>query len=386
MKKTLENIYVASLRFLEPLSLDRTCEIVVKEAMKLVDAEFGSIFLSNKGQLKRYYTTSQYFEKIIPRKNGHVYTTFRSNKASVIQVKDLKGAHPQLKEIGIGSIILIPLSYKDKSIGVLTVQSFQNQQFSEKELNILRLYGSLASMAIKKNQLYNDAQKAIELRDLFMAMASHELRTPLTVISGYIQMLHKRLQGTDSIEATWVNKLHVENSRLTNLVKELLEVNRIRSGQIQYFWTELSIKEICDKALQQFKLHFPDRNISFENKLNGNTSIVGDKEKLVQMVLSILDNAVKFSDPNSQVLLGLESKNSNYYITITDEGMGISKQEIERIFESFYRDVVNKKEGIGIGLYLVKNIVEQHHGTITIKSKISKGTKVTIKLPNVKTQ
>lgn len=387
MYQTLENIHSASLKFLEPLSVDETSEIVVKEAMKLVNAEYGSIFLYVKGRLKRYYTTADFFNSITPRKNGNVYTAFRTKKAAVLQVSDIKDIHPKLNEVGIRSIILIPLSYKDKSVGVLSVQSFQNQKFSDKELNVLKLYGSLASMAIKKNQLYTDAQKAIELRDLFMSMASHELRTPLTVINGYVQMLHKKFQGSDTIEASWVNKLYVENSRLTNLVKELLEVNRIRSGQIQYFWAQLKIEEICEEALKQFKLHFPERKIFFENKITQKDAcITGDKEKLIQMVVSVLDNAVKFSDPTSPITLTLDSKKSHYSISVVDKGIGISKKDIDKIFESFYKNLVNKKDGIGIGLYLVKNIIEQHHGSIVIRSKVNKGTNVLIKLPKMRTK
>jgi K+-sensing histidine kinase KdpD len=385
MEKTLEKIYGASLRFLEPMSLENTCEIVVKEAIKLVNAEYGSLFIYKKNQLRRYYTTSEELAKIVPPRTGNVYTTFREQKSRVITIKENEQVHPKIRSLGIRSIILIPLIYKNKSMGVLTMHSFQNKDFSENELNILLLYGSLASIAIKKNQLFNESQKAIELRDMFMSMASHELRTPLTVINGYIQMLHNRFKDQDTTEAQWVKRLYVENSRLINLVKELLEVNRIRAGQIQYFWTEQSITEICELALKQFSLHFPDRSFSFKNEIGENNPIlVGDKEKLIQMIVSVLDNAVKFSDIHSHISVELFSKPAHFYIAIIDEGMGIEKEAIDRIFESFYRDEVNKNEGIGIGLYLVKNIVEQHHGTIKILSKIQKGTKVIIKLPRPK--
>jgi signal transduction histidine kinase len=366
MKDSLENIYAASINF-------------------LVQAEFGSIFLSEKGQLKRAYTTATEFKKIIPRKDGNIYNVFKTKNALVVDIKDLKEIHPHLKKIGIGSMLLVPLLYKDKAIGVLSLQSYENIQFTSHELNLIKVYASLASMAIKKNQQYDNAQKAIELRDMFMAMASHELRTPITVINGYIQMLYKKLHGTDGIEAVWVDRLYMENSRLINLVKELLEVNRMRSGQIQYFWTEVPIKDICTTAVKQFEVNFPSRSINFKDLSTSKTPhIIGDKEKLVQMVTSVLDNAVKFSDADTIISLVLDYKSPHYSITITDEGIGISKEDINQIFESFYKEEVNKSEGIGIGLYLVKNIIEEHHGTISIKSKINKGTTVSIKLPEIK--
>lgn len=387
MNDTLENIYAASIKFLEPLSVDKTCEVVVKEAMQLVNAEFGSIFLNEKNQLRRAYTTTKEFKKINPRKDGNTYKVFKSKEPLVVDIRELKDAHPHLKKIGIGSILLVPLLYKDKAIGVLSLQSYENIQFSRHELNLLKVYGSLASMAIKKNQQYDSAKKAIELRDMFMAMASHELRTPITVINGYIQMLYKKMHNKEGIESVWVDRLYSENSRLINLIKELLEVNRIRSGQIQYFWTEVSVDYVCKSAVKQFRVHFPNRKIIYTNTTSSSpTYIIGDKEKLVQMVISVLDNAVKFSENDTKISLSLNFKDPNYIITITDSGVGISKDSIDQIFESFYKDEVNKKEGIGIGLYLVKNIVEQHHGTISIKSKVNEGTNVSIKLPEVKSE
>jgi signal transduction histidine kinase len=385
MKDTLENIYAASLKFLEPLTVEKTCEIIVKEALSLAHAEYGSVFLYEKGQLKRAFTTTSEFKKIIPRKDGTIYTVFKSKKALVVDIDDLKEVHPHLKKIGVGSMILIPLLYKDKAIGVLSLQSYENSNFSDHELNLLKVYGSLASMAIKKNQQYDSATRAIELRDMFMSMASHELRTPITVINGYIQMLYKKLHGTKGPEAVWIDRLYTENSRLINLVKELLEVNRIRSGQIQYFWTEIPINSVCNDAIEQFKINFPSRSIQFIDSLQSkNAVIIGDKEKLVQMVISVLDNAVKFSDMDSEITLELAYKSPHYSIVISDHGIGISKGDIDQIFESFYRDEVNKNDGIGIGLYLVKNIIEQHHGTISLKSKVNSGTTVTIKLPEIK--
>ncbi len=386
MDNTLEKIHKATLNFLEPLTAEETWKKIVDEAMKLVGAEFGSIFLEESGELKRVYASSYEMYKTIVRKRGFTYKAFKKRKAFVVGVERVSKIHPNVKKMGVKSTIFIPLSYRNKSIGVLSVDSFENQRFTDKELDILNLYGSLASLAIRKVQLYDELVQSLESRDLFISMAAHELRTPLTTISGYVQLLKQKFKDKSLSEARWIEELSWETMRMTQLINELLAVNKINRGELTYSFKEKSIREIVARAVNNFKFAHPDHQIELKDRVGrGKDQIICDFDKMLQAVDNVLDNAAKFSPVNSKTIISLEFKKPCWVLQIKDNGRGIGKDELPKIFENYYRGAGHSHEGMGVGLYLAKNIIEKHHGEIEIRSKEKQGTNVTIKLPTVKT-
>lgn len=385
MGTILEKIYKSGLKFLEPLTPEKTFQLVVGEAMKLVKAQYGSIFFIEKGEFKRVYTSAPHLHKIQVRKRGIAYQTFKNRKAHVYKTKSLEKFHPEYKQTGIKSIISIPLSYRNQSIGVLSLQSVRSEYFTRKELNILKWFGSLVTLAIRKNQLYDEVKRALEARDLFISMAAHELRTPITTISGYSQLLYSKFAGSDTIESKWISELSWEALRLTYLVNELLEVDRIKTGQFQYTFQECNFREVVRRAIADFHFTHPDYKVILNDQLNGADVVIGDFNKLLQLVINLLDNAAKFSPSDSEIVIELKPKPRYVCLAIKDQGKGIPKQDLPNIFEKFYKGADHTKEGMGIGLFLAKNIVKQHHGDIHISSKEKKGTKVEVKLLNIRT-
>lgn len=381
----LEKIYKASLRFLNQLTPSETYAAIVEEAKKLVQAESGSMFLNTDNGFERVYATNPLLYKVKPRKKGHIYSVYTSGKPMVTEIKDLEVIHPQLKKMGTKSVIFIPLSYKNHSIGVLTVQAYENKRFTNKELEILNLFGSMASLAVKKNQSYEETKKALETRDLFISMAAHELRTPLTAVNGYIQLLKNKLLNKEGNEGRWIEQLYAESVRLTHLVNELLEINRIKSEELQYFLRECSVIDIINRAKSNFQFSYPERQLIVEEKIGTKKDIlIGDYDKILQAITNLLDNAVKYSADNTPIELILKIVGGYFVIQVCDQGIGIRKEEQEKIFEGFHRGSGHNKEGLGLGLFLVKDIVTRLHGFIQVKSVVNKGTTVEIRLPRLK--
>lgn len=382
MDDIIEKIYKSGLNFLEPLTPEKTYATIVNEAVKLVNAESGSLFLERGGRLERIYATSKVLYKISPRKEGFLKKSFTKREAFVITIRDLRKIHPKLDKMGFKSVVFIPVSYRKKSLGVLTVQSFINHKFTIRELSILKLFGSMASLAIRKTELYNETKKALDTRDLFISMAAHELRTPLTAVNGYIQLLYSKLSGAETPESRWIEQLYWEGMRLTNLVNELLEMNRIKSGKLQYLLKECSLKEILERVKNNFKFSYPNRVLIVKDYLeNGEDCVVGDYDKILQVFSNILDNAVKFSSEPTPITIILKKIKNNFIIRIKDQGLGMDRKDLARIFEGFQRGSGHNKEGLGLGLFLVKDIVKRLHGDIKIISKPNGGTLVEVKLP-----
>lgn len=390
MDNVLERIYKSALKFLVPLTPEETYETIVKEAINLAGTGEGSIFLPDSGtkDLRRVYTSNPGLYKLKARKRGITYRTFKTRQAAVVtkkEIEQLYKVHPMLKEMETKSIVSVPLSYRNKSIGVLSLQSLKEEQFTQKELDVLKLFGSMASLAIRKTQLYDEIKKALETRDLFISMAAHELRTPLTTISGYGQLLRVKLAGTDGPESKWVEGLTLELFRLTQLVNELLEVNRIRSGEFQYILKECYLTEIIRRAISDLHFTHPNHKISLQNKILKNQDIViADFDKLLQVIINIIDNSAKFSPTGSEITLDLKLKNNYLILRINDHGEGISKSEAAHVFERFYKGKIATKAGMGLGLFLARNVISKHNGEIKIYSEKNKGTIVEIKLPKLK--
>lgn len=383
----IEKINKSVVRLLEPISTDEMYNILVDEAVNLVNADEGLIIMQENGILRNVYASTPGARAVRPRKNGYAYKAFTEQKAFVIHTSDFELHDPSTAKQGIRSILFIPLSYKGKAIGVLAVRTYRDKErFTQDQLETLQLFGSLASLAIIKTNLYDETKKALDSRDLFISMAAHELRTPLTSVNGYIQLLHKTLSSKhpDTQEAKWSEQLSWEIKRLIILMNELLEVNRIKAGKLQFYYKEHSLREVLNRSISNFSFLYPHRKIIYKDNLKENNDIViGDFDKLLQIFTNVLDNAAKFSPIDTPIAMTLDAKNDHICVQIKDTGKGIPENEIAKVFDGFYRGKNQSEEGIGIGLFLVKNILQMHKGSIKITSKLKKGTTVEISLPVV---
>lgn len=381
----LEKIYNSGLRFLSPLSLQDTYQSITEEALRLVKADFGSILLLQNNELKRVYASSQIFFKIKPRKRDYLYRALKTQEPIILSVRQIARNHPEIIETKIRSDVILPLVNNNKSIGVITIMSLKNKYFAAKEISILKLFAPLAMLAIRKAQLYDESQKALEARDIFISMAAHELKTPLTTINGYAQMLYSKLSNANTSESRWIEQLCWESYRLGQLINELLEIDRIKTGKFRYSWQECCINEIIDRALMDFRFTRPENKVMVKNSLvPGQDRVIGDSNKLLQAVINLLDNAAKFSPPHEEVNIRLKRRSGYIILEIKDHGKGIPKKDRPKLFELFYRGENSSTEGMGVGLFLAKNIIDQHRGAIKIKSKETAGTTVQIRLPELK--
>lgn len=384
MKKVIEAINKASIKFLEPLSPEETYAIVVEEAIGLVGGDDGYLLLEKSGKLQNVYGSSLISKDVKVRKKGFSYSVFKKGEPLTQKLSDIKRDHPEIIKSGVKSTVLIPLSYKNESVGVITIRIYSNKCFKNENPNILKLFGSMASIVIRKAQLYEESRKSIELRDLFISIAAHELRTPITTIHGYVQLLQGKSVKLPAREKRWIDHLSSETKRLIELIHELLEVNRIKTGKFNYALRECSLKEIVNYSLANFYFSYPKRKIHYSDKLKKSKGmIVGDSNKLQQAFINLLDNAAKFSENDKDIYLSLSSNDRYFIVTIKDYGIGISRDDLPKVLGGFYKKTSEAEQGMGLGLFLVKNIIDLHRGSLEIQSKIKDGTLIEVKLPKL---
>ncbi|MAT42056.1 MAG: hypothetical protein CL609_06920 [Anaerolineaceae bacterium] len=213
-----------------------------------------------------------------------------------------------------------------------------------------------------------------------LADVSHELRTPLTVIKGEVGFIRKYKQiDEDSIAA-----IESEVDRLTRLVGNLLMLAQAESGDLPMEFSEFQLDELVCEVFQHMRTLAADRvEICLDNL--DQVTLVGDRDRIKQVMLNLVGNAIQYTRDNGKVCISLMKENENATIVVTDNGLGINKEDLVNIFDRFYRGeksrTRSKQSGFGLGLSISKFIVDQHQGEIKVTSESGKGTVFTVYLP-----
>jgi len=363
------------------MSQDKIYKSIVDEARKLVNADAGSVYIKDKREWKKVYASHTSLYKITTRPTGTVQKVFESRKPFIHTDSLITKSHPEYYQLGFKSFIIVPISYGGEIMGVLCLQSKNPNNFTSEETRILTFFCSMAYLSIRKTQLYSEAMEALKTRDLFIAMASHELKTPLTSIHLYIDLLRKKF--ANSPDNRYVEALSTEVFRLTTFVKDLLQIDLIKKGKLPYRWKEFSLESVIEQAITSFKQTHPWSTVYYKNLIKENVAVKGDFNKLLQVVINLLHNAAKYSERTAPIMLMLQQKGNSICVSIEDRGRGIPKGDISRIFEQYYKATNSVNEGMGLGLYIIKNIIQQHNGNIEVKSVVNRGTKITVVLPKL---
>ncbi len=221
-------------------------------------------------------------------------------------------------------------------------------------------------------------------KDEFLSVASHELRTPLTTIKGYTQLLTQGAKDLpDDDRVTYLNSVLSEIDRMMGLITELLDVSRIETNRLQIERQPIRWLEFLQRRATAFRVQNPSRKINFEADVQ-ETLLVVDPDRMRQVIDNLLSNAIKYSPDHSEVTIRATVADRSMLTSISDQGIGIPKDEIPRLFERFHRarNVSSRYYGgLGLGLYIARAIVEVHSGTIQVKSEEGAGSTFTVRLP-----
>ncbi|MFL5371662.1 MAG: ATP-binding protein [Myxococcales bacterium] len=220
-------------------------------------------------------------------------------------------------------------------------------------------------------------------RSEFLTVAAHELRTPLTPLSMYLQGIERRLARGLPIEPELVVKARRQVGRLSRLVEDLLDVSRLESGRLTLSRDRVALDQIVSEVVSDFRAAAPQHEIVLRRPTRG-VQAMGDRERLEQVVVNLVQNAIKYSPQGGRVEVSVERNGSQARVTVTDEGIGIPKDEQRHIFERFFRAqnaTTRNYGGLGIGLYVSNEIVERHGGAFEVVSEPGKGTTFGFTIP-----
>ena len=234
----------------------------------------------------------------------------------------------------------------------------------------------------KNKKLYQMAKEREQLKTDFIANMSHELRTPLNIITSASMLLEMKSQKEETVSSEYIldklNRINQSSNRLRRLINNLIDISKFDSGFIECKCKNENIVYVVEDIVHEVVDYAKEKNIEliFDTEEEEIISFI-DKEKIERVILNLLSNAIKFTNENGKIEVYMKSDNNFIYISIKDNGIGISKEKIDHIFQRFYQvdNLLSRgSEGSGIGLCIVDEIIRMHGGKINIESEINKGT------------
>lgn len=240
----------------------------------------------------------------------------------------------------------------------------------------------LEKLAQAFNYMKNKILAAEKMRREFIASVSHDLRTPLTTINGFVQgMLEGLVKQEDSPK--YLRIIKEETQRLMGLTGDILEQAKLQSGGINLLRKYFNLRELLEKVLDDTGILQNGKNILLRLDCPGSIEVYADEDRLKQVMVNILDNALKFTEANGQVLIKAMENEEAITIMVRDNGQGIDPDDLPLIFEKFYRGDKSRQgsTGTGLGLNIVKMLVEAHGGKVQALSSLGEGTEIIIVLP-----
>jgi len=314
-------------------------------------------------------------------------------------------------------VLVAPMRINSVLVGVLVLEKGdlgnggREQIYTQDEMALVRAVARLAALALERERLLQERTEAkantLVLReanrrmDEFLSIASHELKNPLAAIKGNVQLAERRLHSTirraaresgsedqehfkGAFEALGIADRQV--SRLNRLVGDLLDVSRIQVGKMEMHLATVDLRAIVHDAVESQRLATPERIIHLKESVLEPLFVTADNDRIEQVIINYLVNAIKYSPEDSVVEVSLGVTDGEALIEVRDEGPGLSEDQLQLIWERFHQVNEGKKllgsaSGLGLGLYISKTIIEQHHGRYGVRSTPGAGSIFWFSLP-----
>ena len=292
----------------------------------------------------------------------------------------------------LASLLILPLRTRRETLGALLIAANSpDRAMTDANLPLAELLAERAALAIENGKLYTEqveARRKVEdlsrLKDEFLSIASHELRTPVTSIKGYTQLAKTLIRENDLATSEEYLDIALDQiDRMSRLILELLDVSRIETGRLEIRREPIQWSTFVRDVVHRHHTAVSDRRFHL-NVPDANKVVSGDRDRLEQVLGNLLENAVKYSPDGSEIFVNVEDRGESLLTAVCDRGIGIPADEINQVFERFHRGrqvSSTNYGGLGLGLYITKQIVERHGGSIWVESKEGSGTTFYFSLP-----
>ncbi|MEO7835550.1 MAG: ATP-binding protein, partial [Ginsengibacter sp.] len=250
-------------------------------------------------------------------------------------------------------------------------------------ISIQKMKNDLQQYTLQKDKIQKESEDLIYRRDEFFSIASHELKTPITSLKAYTQLLLMDAKGEeDSQQRNMLERMDLQINKLTALINDLLDSSKVESGRLVYNKESFLLKDLVVEIIEDVMVSPLDHEIIFNS--NSSAEVFGDRDRIGQVISNFLTNAIKYSSECKKIIVSLKEENNKVICSVKDFGKGIVIEEQDKIFERFYRisgHNLNTFPGLGLGLFICKDIIRKHDGEIGLESEKGKGSTFYFKLP-----
>ena len=289
--------------------------------------------------------------------------------------------------VGACSLLVVPLTVRGQALGALAFISIDPTKFYTTDDQVIaEELAHRTTVALDNARLYREAQEAVRVRDAFLSVAAHELKTPLTTLYGNVQLLQRRSQRDGTLGERDQRSLKIifeQTARLNKMISALLDLSRLQMGQFTIQPTQLDLVTLAQRVVDELQPSLDRHTVTLlgaEQPL----FVMGDELRLEQVLQNLIQNAIKYSPAGGNVVIQLARTGDQLLIVISDQGIGIPQTSMPNLFSRFFRASnvhEHRISGIGVGLYVVNEIVTLHGGQISVESTEGVGTTFTVSLP-----
>ncbi|HEY0606312.1 MAG TPA: GAF domain-containing protein [Herpetosiphonaceae bacterium] len=290
-----------------------------------------------------------------------------------------------LGRIGLGAYICVPLGTREQTLGALSFGASTSRSYTADDLALAEELGRRCAVAIQNARLYHEARQAIRLRDEFLTMASHELRTPLTALLGMSHLLEQRVDQVDGSGDRFTRGIKIiarQATRLKRLIDQMFDLSRVEADHLDLNIQQFDLSPVVARVVEESRILLQRHTIELEHPES--LLIDGDEDRLEQVLQNLIYNAIKYSPDGGKISVSVVPHEQSVAIEIADPGIGIPEAAKEHVFKRFYRAGNSARRnisGLGVGLYIVREIIQRHGGTISFSSTEGAGTTFRISLP-----
>jgi len=384
----------------ERLNLNSLPDIALDAALRLSGASSGFIYIQHSPTNGLFKTLGNYqddflvnLKKILP-----IYNLADFPPILLQPIDDL---HPIPHLSDTKAQMIIPLQSQDQIIGILNLETPYTNRFVEEIFQFMQILAGQIGVALDNGRLYNQAQRqVVELQALYaklsdlehlkterIRIAAHDLRNPLSVLLGYVQLLEQDKAKFERQYQDYFGMMAHVVRRIYSIINEILSLERIEQIATEQPQEPISLATLIEYALTEYKRQIESKRLRIQLDIPSVAPVLGDRAQIHEALINLLGNAVKYTPNAGRVSIRLSQEKDAVIFTVTDTGMGIPENQQKNLFKPFFRiqnPETNQIDGTGLGLSLVRNIIERHRGEIIFSSSYGEGSTFGFKLPCAK--
>ena len=378
------------------LEIEEAFGAFIRELRGLIPFDRTAIILAEQGHIRVMATAGHKHDEVLRPGEalppGALVETVMSTGETVYRRDMSDHEHPEevtLTEIGLHSRIAAPLLLGVRPIGMLAILRREPDAFGPDEIELATLLGRLVATGVQNIRAYSAERETVEelrrlsaLRADFVSLVSHELRSPMAAVIGAARTLQGRWRELSPQQrASFLALISDETARLATLIGDVLDTSRIEAGTFTYSFTDVDLADLVRETVAAMALG-QDEVLVVAQAPDTVPAVRADRERLKQVLMNLVENAVKYSPAGGEVEVHAWAENGLVLVAVEDQGPGIPREQHGLIFEKFGRaNVGGGKPGSGLGLFIARSIAEAHGGTLKVRSAPGRGSTFTLELP-----